>query len=72
MSECPDLEISSTDLRARAGDGRPLDFLVPAAVISCIEERRLYRSGDVGGGLPRLPTPVPRPPLPGPTALSHP
>jgi nicotinic acid mononucleotide adenylyltransferase len=25
----PNLEISSTDLRARAADGRPLDYLVP-------------------------------------------
>jgi nicotinate-nucleotide adenylyltransferase len=64
--DCPDLEISSTDLRARAGDGRPLDFLVPPAVVSCIQERRLYRSGDVGPGPSASRTPVPRPPLPRP------
>jgi nicotinate-nucleotide adenylyltransferase len=40
--EAPRLEVSSTDLRARVHDGRPLDFLLPPAVISCIEERHLY------------------------------
>ena len=40
--EIPNLEISSTDLRARAGDGRPLDYLVPAAAVHCIKERGLY------------------------------
>ncbi len=40
--EVPALEISSTDLRARAAEGRPLDFLVPAPVIRCIRERGLY------------------------------
>jgi nicotinate-nucleotide adenylyltransferase len=38
----PNLEISSTDLRARAAAGRPLDYLVPAAAVRCIEERGLY------------------------------
>jgi nicotinate-nucleotide adenylyltransferase len=38
----PDLEISSSDLRARAADGRPLDHLVPLAAIACIRERGLY------------------------------
>ena len=28
--EVPRLEVSSTDLRARVVDGRPLDYLVPA------------------------------------------
>lgn len=65
--DCPDLEISSTDLRTRAADGRPLDFLVPPAVVSCIRERRLYRSGDVGGGPPATASSVPRPPLPRPS-----
>ena len=40
--EIPALDISSTDLRARAGDGRPLDFLVPPAAVRCIHERALY------------------------------
>jgi nicotinate-nucleotide adenylyltransferase len=38
----PALEISSSDLRARAGDGRPLDHLVPLAAVACIAERGLY------------------------------
>lgn len=43
--EVPRLEISSTDLRARVADGRPLDFLVPPAVVSGIESLGLYRDG---------------------------
>ena len=38
----PALEISSSDLRARAADGRPLDHLVPPGAIACIRERGLY------------------------------
>ncbi len=41
--EVPHLEVSSTDLRARIRDGRPLEFLVPPAVLRVIAERRLYR-----------------------------
>jgi nicotinate-nucleotide adenylyltransferase len=41
--EVPHLEVSSTDLRARCADGRPLDFLVPDAVRRVIEDRGLYR-----------------------------
>lgn len=41
--EVPRLDVSSTDLRARVVDGRPLDFLLPESVISCIHERDLYR-----------------------------
>ena len=40
--EVPSLDISSTDLRARVIDGRPLDFLVPAPVVALIRSRRLY------------------------------
>jgi nicotinate-nucleotide adenylyltransferase len=40
--EVPHLEVSSTDLRARVLDGRPLDFLLPPAVIAAIRERNLY------------------------------
>jgi nicotinate-nucleotide adenylyltransferase len=39
----PRLEVSSTDLRDRVVDGRPLDYLLPSAVISCVRERHLYR-----------------------------
>jgi nicotinate-nucleotide adenylyltransferase len=38
----PNLEISSTDLRARASDGRPLDYLVPEAAVHCLRSRGLY------------------------------
>ena len=41
--EVPRLEVSSTDLRARVLDGRPLDYLLSPAVIFCLEQRRLYR-----------------------------
>jgi nicotinate-nucleotide adenylyltransferase len=38
----PNLEISSTDLRARAASGRPLEYLVPAAAVHFIRAHRLY------------------------------
>jgi len=41
----PALDVSSSDLRARVADGRPLDHLTPAAVLDCIRERGLYRGG---------------------------
>lgn len=41
--EVPRLDVSSTELRARVHDGRPLDYLLPEDVISCVRERRLYR-----------------------------
>ena len=41
--EAPRLEVSSTDLRARVVDGRPLDYLLTPEVIDCIEKRALYR-----------------------------
>jgi nicotinate-nucleotide adenylyltransferase len=41
--EVPHLEVSSTDLRARLVDGRPLDYLVPPAVIALITARGMYR-----------------------------
>ena len=41
--ESPRLEVSSTDLRRRVVDGRPLDYLLTPAVIDCIEARGLYR-----------------------------
>jgi nicotinate-nucleotide adenylyltransferase len=39
----PALEISSTELRAMAREGRPLDFLVPSSVLGVVRERGLYR-----------------------------
>lgn len=41
----PSLDISSSDLRARAADGRPLEYLVPLPAIACIRERGLYAEG---------------------------
>jgi nicotinate-nucleotide adenylyltransferase len=44
--EVPRLEVSSTDLRARAVDGRPLDYLVTHEVADWIQAHGLYR-GEV-------------------------
>ena len=38
----PQVELSSTELRQRAVDGRSLRFLVPDAVCAVVEERGLY------------------------------
>lgn len=40
--EIPSLEVSGTDLRARAAAGRPLDFLVPSPAIHAIDGLGLY------------------------------
>jgi nicotinate-nucleotide adenylyltransferase len=40
----PRLDVSSTDLRARAARGWPLDGLVPPGAVRVITDRRLYRS----------------------------
>ena len=40
--EVPRLEVSSTDLRARFTDGRPLDYLVTQPVLDVIWEHGLY------------------------------
>ena len=40
--EVPRLEVSSTDLRARVQDGRPLQFLVTEPVLELIVARHLY------------------------------
>lgn len=40
--EVPHLDVSSTDLRARARDGRPLDYLVTEPVLAVIAQRGLY------------------------------
>jgi nicotinate-nucleotide adenylyltransferase len=46
--EVPRLEVSSTDLRARVADGRPLDYLLTSEVIDTIAERKLYRAPVAG------------------------
>ncbi len=43
--ESPRLDVSSTDLRSRVRDCRPLDFLLPPPVIDLIEARGLYTGG---------------------------
>ncbi|MDP9020549.1 MAG: nicotinate-nicotinamide nucleotide adenylyltransferase, partial [Actinomycetota bacterium] len=45
--EVPRLEVSSTDLRARFVDGRPLDWLVPEPVVHVIRRRGLYAEGQM-------------------------
>ena len=40
--DVPHLEVSSTDLRERCADGRPLDYLVTDPVLDVIRARGLY------------------------------
>jgi nicotinate-nucleotide adenylyltransferase len=40
--QVPRLEVSSTDLRARWADGRPLDYLVTDEVLDVVRRRGLY------------------------------
>lgn len=40
--EVPRLDVSSTDLRARVADGRPLSWLITDPVVRVIRERGLY------------------------------
>ncbi len=42
--EVPRLEVSSTDLRARVADGRPLDYLLTPDVIATVERLGLYQA----------------------------
>ena len=42
VMEMPALPISSTDIRRRIAEGKPIDYLVPAAVARFIRERGLY------------------------------
>lgn len=50
--EIPALEVSSTDLRARVADGRPLDYLVPEAAVREIRRRGLYASQQMDVRMP--------------------
>ena len=43
----PYFDISSTEVRQRIAEGRPIDGLVPPEVISVIAERGLYRGAQV-------------------------
>lgn len=53
--EIPALEVSSTDLRARVADGRPLDYLVPEAAVAEMRRRGLYAGGRMDERLPAGP-----------------
>ena len=44
--EVPHLDVSSTDLRARFRDGRPLDYLITEPVLDVIRTRGLYASEE--------------------------
>jgi nicotinate-nucleotide adenylyltransferase len=43
--EMPQINLSSSELRARFADGRPVDFLIPRPAIDCIERLGLYAGG---------------------------
>jgi nicotinate-nucleotide adenylyltransferase len=47
--DMPSIDLSSSELRARFGDGRPVDFLIPAPAISMIRRLGLYAIGEVTG-----------------------
>jgi nicotinate-nucleotide adenylyltransferase len=40
--EMPRLDVSSTDIRARVAEGRPIDVLVPAAAVRVLQRHGLY------------------------------
>jgi nicotinate-nucleotide adenylyltransferase len=46
--EVPHLEVSSTDLRERFTDGRPLAYLLTDAVLAVIRQRGLYTNANAG------------------------
>jgi nicotinate-nucleotide adenylyltransferase len=41
--EVPQLDVSSSEIRERLGDGRPIEWLVPREVWELIDRRGLYR-----------------------------
>lgn len=51
--EIPALDLSSTELRARAAAGRPLEGLVPPGAIRYLQQRALYADGQADEPHPR-------------------
>jgi nicotinate-nucleotide adenylyltransferase len=43
LLEIPAMAISSTNIRARAGRGEPINYLVPESVANFIGKRKLYQ-----------------------------
>ena len=43
LVDCPQVEIASRDIRARAKAGRSIRFLLPRGVEEFVRERSLYR-----------------------------
>jgi nicotinate-nucleotide adenylyltransferase len=48
VMEMPQIEISSSDIRSRVAEGRPIDYLVPARVAAYIADHGLY-AGEAHG-----------------------
>ena len=48
--QLPEIDVSSTDIRRRVGQGLPIAHLVPEEVAGYIEERGLYRDRAAGEG----------------------
>ena len=46
--QLPEIDVSSTDIRRRVGQGLPIAHLVPEEVAGYIEERGLYRDSAAG------------------------
>ncbi|WP_277601697.1 nicotinate-nucleotide adenylyltransferase [Rhodococcus sp. X156] len=61
LVEIPAMAISSTDCRERAGQGRPVWYLVPDGVVQYISKRNLYRPAECPrpDGTSRTSDPVP-------------
>lgn len=45
LIEIPALAISSSDIRARVAEGKPIDYLVPEGVARWVRKKRLYSEG---------------------------
>ena len=50
LIEIPALSISSSDIRERVSEGKPIDYLVPEGVARWIRKHRLYADRQQSGG----------------------